>query len=277
MRGDGQQAALVLQVALGHLDRRGGGGVIGRAGLQQADDLCTAITRALHDLVDLLLGGPAHLDEVRHRNAGHCRVADERHHGVAVAAQHEGRHVLDGDIEFLGEEVAEARGVQHAGHADDPLGRQAAILLQRPDHHVERVGDADDEGIGGILLDARTDRGHDLEVDAEQVVTAHAGLPRHTGGHDADIGAGDGLVGIGARQLGVEALDRARLGEVQRLALRQALGDVENDDVAQFLEGREMRKRAADHAAADQSDFLPSHVWNSFLKAKPSDRFAVQK
>ena len=58
-------------------------------------------------------------------------------------------------------------------------------LVQRPDHGVERIGDADDEGVGRVLLDALADRLHHLEVDAEQVVAAHAGLARHAGGDDA--------------------------------------------------------------------------------------------
>ena len=80
VRGAGQQAALVLEVALGHLDRRGGRGVEGRAGLEQADDLGAAVARALDDRVQPLLGGPAHLDQIGQRDAGHGRVAHQRHH-----------------------------------------------------------------------------------------------------------------------------------------------------------------------------------------------------
>ena len=137
-------------------------------------------------------------------------------------------HVLDRDAELLGEEVAEARRVEHAGHADHHVARQAGDLLQRPDHGVERVGDDDDEGVGRVLLDAGADLLHHLEVDADEVVAAHAGLARHAGGDDADVGAVDVGVGVGAAQLAVEALDRARLGEIERLALRQALDDVED-------------------------------------------------
>ena len=38
----------------------------------------------------------------------------------------------------------------------------------------------DHEGIRGEFLDALADRFHDLEVDAQKVITAHAGLARHT-------------------------------------------------------------------------------------------------
>ena len=64
-----------------------------------------------------------------------------------MAAEHEGGDVLDRDAELLGEEVAEAGAVEHAGHADDLVVRQAGEFAQRPDHRVERVGDADDEGV----------------------------------------------------------------------------------------------------------------------------------
>ena len=114
--------------------------------------------------------------------------------------------------------------------------RQAAALLQRPDHGVERIGDADDEGVGRVFLDAGADLLHHLEVDAEQIVAAHARLARHAGGDDADVGALDRLVGIGAGKRGVEAFDRGGLDEIERLALRNALHDVEQDDVAELLE-----------------------------------------
>ena len=127
------------------------GRVEGRAGLQQVDDLAAALAGALDDRVEPRLRRPAHLDEVGQRNAGDRRIAHQRHHVVAVAAEHEGGDVLDRDVELLGEEIAEARRVEHAGHADHLVVRQAGDLLQRPDHGVERVGDADDEGVGRVL------------------------------------------------------------------------------------------------------------------------------
>src|SRR4029079_8081233 len=56
--GTGQYAPLVLEVALGHLDRRGCGRVEGRARLQQVDDLAAALARALDDGVEALLLDP---------------------------------------------------------------------------------------------------------------------------------------------------------------------------------------------------------------------------
>ena len=51
--------------------------------------------------------------------------------------------------------------------------------------------------------------------------------------------------------------------DVERLALRQALGDVENDDVAQLLQPDQMRERSADHATADQGDLRARHPFRA--------------
>ena len=57
------------------------------------------------------------------------------------------------------------------------------------------------KAFGRVRLDAGADRLHHLEIDAEQVVAAHAGLARHAGGDDDDVGAGDGGVVARAGQL----------------------------------------------------------------------------
>ena len=57
----------------------------------------------------------------------------------------------------------------------------------------------------------------------------------------------------------VEALDGAGLADVEPLAARHALDDVEQDDVAQLLEADEVGERAADHARADQRDLGARH------------------
>ena len=251
---------MVFQIGFRHLDRRGGRGVEGRTGLQQAHDLCAAVTGALDDRVELLLRGPAHLHEVGQRNATDGRVACERHHGVAVAAEHERVHVTHRDAEFQRQEVTEAGRVQNARHADDFLCRQAGELLQRPDHRVERVGDADHERVRCVGGNAFADRFHDLEVDAQQIVAAHARLARNASRHDADIRARDTGVIVGPLEGAVEALGRARFRDVERFALRRTFGDIEQNDVTEFLDGGEMGERAADLAGADKGDLGSGHL-----------------
>src|SRR6516164_7816661 len=168
--GGRQHPLLVAQEALGHRDRRARRRIEGGAGLEQADDLAAAVARALDDAVDARRRGPAHLDEIGEWNAGDGRIAHQRHHAVAVAAEHEGGDIFDRDVEFVGEEIAEARRIEHAGHTDDHRLRQPAAFLQGPNHGIERIGDADDEGVGRVFFDARADLLHHLEVDAEEVV-----------------------------------------------------------------------------------------------------------
>ena len=62
-----------------------------------------------------------------------------------------------------------------------------------------------------------------------------------------------------ARQSRVDALDRGRFGQIQRLALRHPIDDVEKNDVAQFLHRRQMRQRSADLAGSDQGNLLARH------------------
>jgi hypothetical protein len=62
--------------------------------------------------------------QLGHRNAGDRRVGDQRHHGIAVAAQYHRLDVLDRDLERVGEEGAVAGGVEHARHAEHPFPRK---------------------------------------------------------------------------------------------------------------------------------------------------------
>ncbi len=58
----------------------------------------------------------------------------------------------------------------------------------------------------------------------------------------------------------IKALDRRRLHEVERLALGDAFGDVEQHHVAELFETNEMRERAADLAGADQCNLWACHA-----------------
>ncbi len=148
---------------------------------------------------------------------------------------------------------------EHTRHADDLVLGQAGELLQCPDHGVERVGDADHERIRRIFADAFADGFHDLEVDAQQIVTAHAGLAWHAGGHDADIRAFDGSVVAGAGETGILAENRRGLGNVQRLALGGAFIEVQQNHVAKLFARRNMGECSADHSRSDECDFLAGH------------------
>ena len=86
--------------------------------------------------------------------------------------------MLGGAPGALGQEVAEARGVEQPGHADHALGREAERVLGERRHLVERVGDHDDDGVGRGRAHARADVGDDAAVALEQVGAALARLAR---------------------------------------------------------------------------------------------------
>ena len=131
-------------------------------------------------------------------------------------------------------------------------------------HCVERVADHDDHCVGG-----GGDRlaGHlvdDLHVDAEQVVAAHAGLARHAGGDHHDFGASGRFVVGRAADGRVHADDGAGLVHIERLALGQALDDVDQDDIGVAALGQPLGGRRA-HIARPDDGHLGAHSAASFL------------
>ena len=116
------------------------------------------------------------------------------------------------------------------------------------------------KAFGRIFLDAGADLLHHLEVDAEQVVAAHAGLARHAGGDDADIGAGDRLVVVGAREAGIEAARPARIRRGRAPCPAACLRRCRTCTTSpSSLRPIEVGERAADLAGADQCDLLTRH------------------
>ncbi len=139
------------------------------------------------------------------------------------------------------------------------LVRQAGDVLGEVGHHVERVGDADDDGVGRGGDDLRDHALDDRLVRGEQVVAGHAGLAGQAGGHDDDVAAGGVGVVVGADDGRAEALDRAHVHHVERLALRQALGDVDHDDVGDLVQQQELGGGRADLSRADDGHLRIGH------------------
>ncbi|KFB73988.1 MAG: hypothetical protein AW09_000740 [Candidatus Accumulibacter phosphatis] len=83
-----------------------------------------------------------------------------------------------------------------------------------------------------------------------------ARLARHAGRDDNHVGTVDGSVIAAAGQGAVEALDRPSLGEVERLALGDAVGDIEQRNVAQLLDAGEQGERTANLTGADKCNLL---------------------
>ena len=182
-----------------------------------------------------------------------------------MAAEHEGVGVLDRDAELLGDERPEARRIEDAGHPQDALAREAGGVERDVAHRVERVGDDDQDRVRRMLHGLLDDGADDAGVLGQQVVAAHPGLAGQAGGDDDDVRAGGVGVVVRAGDPGVVADDRGRLGEIEALALRQPLDDVDEDDVGQAGLGDPLRGRGADIAGADDGDLVAGHAeWAPF-------------
>ena len=152
-----------------------------------------------------------------------------------MAAQNKCSHVFHRDVKFFRQEMAKTRAVQNACHAAHPFMRQARKFAQGPNHRVQWVGDTDHKSVGRMIADAFANRFHDLEVDPQKIIAAHARLTRNTCGHNAYISARNISVIIRALKLGIEFFRRPRFGDIKSFALRGALGDIKKDNVAQFF------------------------------------------
>ena len=87
-------------------------------------------------------------DLLRHRDAGHVRVAHDRHHGVAVPAEHEPGHVAGRDTELPGEERTEPGGVEDACHPHHPLARKLRGVQCHMAHRIQWIGDTNNDRVG---------------------------------------------------------------------------------------------------------------------------------
>ena len=127
-----------------------------------------------------------------------------------------------------------------------------------------RIRDADNECVWRVRGNAFAHSLHDLQVDAKQIIAAHAGFARYTSGDDDHVGASNVGIIIGARNLGIEAFDGTALRQVKRLALGNAFNNVEQDDVAEAFQCCEVSKCAADITGANKRNFFASHIKLSF-------------
>ncbi len=62
--------------------------------------------------------------------------------------------------------------------------------------------------------------------------------------------------------MGVEALDRRRLNEIERLALRHAFHDVEQHHIAELFQTDQKRQRAADLTRTNKCNLVSRHPTN---------------
>ena len=138
-----------------------------------------------------------------------------------------------GHLQLHREEGPVARRIEHARLPDDHVLRQPGHALELRHHRIEGIGDRDHEGIRRVLLDGLADGGHDARVDLQEIIAAHAGFARRARGHHDTVRALDGADVGGAGDVDIDIEDRRRFEHVERLALRQSVDDVIENDVAE--------------------------------------------
>src|SRR5205823_12501377 len=98
-----------------------------------------------------------------------------------------------------------------------------------------------------------------------QVVAAHARLSGQARGDDDDVRARRVRVVVAAGYARVVTDDRRGFGHVQALALRQALHDVDQDDIGQPRFGDSLGSGGPDVTRSDDGDLVSTHANRSLL------------
>ena len=152
-----------------------------------------------------------------------------------MSAEDESGHVLNADFEFIRNEGSKTSRVKHTGHPDHALAREAAKLVSRLSHSIERVRNNNQYAVRRVLHHLPNHIFHDVVISVEQVVAAHTGLTRNSGGDYDDVGIGGIRVIVGAENVGIALLDRHGFKQIKALALRHALDDINEDDISEFF------------------------------------------
>jgi len=105
---------------------------------------------------------------------------------------------------------------------------------------------------------------HDLHVRGEQVVPAHPRLPGDAGRHDNDVRVRRIRVTVRPDDPGIVALNGGRFRQIEGLALRNPLHDIDEADIAQRLLRETLGRRGTHIPGADHRNF--------FLHANPPFR-----
>ena len=175
--------------------------------------------------------------------------------------------VTDRNIQFLGNESPETSRIEYTGHSDDAVFGELRHHQRHLRHGIERIGNGDDDCVRrlrnhflGHFLDDRVILEH-------EVVAAHAGLTGQACCDDHHVGTGGRAVIVRAGQGYVVTFDRSGLKQVEGLALWNALHEVHEDDVAEFLFGSPYGTVRTDIAGADHGNLI-SQSKKSFLKRR---------
>ena len=180
-----------------------------------------------------------------------------------MPAENERVNVFDANFAFHGNEGAHASGVEYACHAKNALLGEAAHLERGLGHGVERIGDHDNDAIRRMFDDLFNDGFDDVVVGFKEIIAAHAGLARESGGdhNNVAIGCARVIAGRGRNpdSVCVSLGDWRGFEDVERFAGGRTVENIGEDDVGEFHVDDTLRGGRADKAAAYHGYFFSAH------------------
>src|SRR6185312_1625782 len=112
---------------------------------------------------------------------------------------------------------------------------------------------------------------HDLVIRVQQIIAAHTGLARNSGGDNDDVGVGGVGVVVGAEDVGIALLDGHSFEQVERFALRHTFDDIDQNYVGEFFGSDPMGGGGA-NVARTYDAYLLTHEFSFLERSKAFDR-----
>ena len=84
-----------------------------------------------------------------------------------MTTKHKGTDIFDGNAKFIGKEIPKARRIQNAGHTHYFFLVKSGYAVHHLDHHIQRIGDYNDEGIGRIFFNLLPRRFNDTGINTD--------------------------------------------------------------------------------------------------------------
>lgn len=127
-----------------------------------------------------------------------------------MTTHYESLYVLGGDMESIGDKRLVSSPVEQAAHADDPCGREIAVLEDTVTQDIQWVGHYDDNAIGSMQDHLASHILDNSGIGGKQLAALHTGFSRGARGDDHNIGTSRGAeIGGDALHYGVEPLEGA--------------------------------------------------------------------
>ncbi|CAL9073585.1 unnamed protein product [Musa textilis] len=208
----------------------------------EADDLVRAVDHRLPDPLQHSLLDCRHIlrELAQYWHSPHAYARPQRHRAVPVLPHHRwilitNLDILSVDLEVVGEQEPEARGVEIGAGSDHPIGREAGQLPRDVRQHVHRIRHHQQQRPRGVPGERRHDLLEQGQVALQEV---EARLPGDLPGarrDDADVGVdrhrvvrrrqdpGAGKEGGGVLQVQHLPPELVGLGVHQRQLVRQVL------------------------------------------------------